>query len=78
MADFKSADSQRLQAEVRRAEAVFKQAQREYNLALSVAVDTSFSADGSSGLRISARRYSAALREYSEAVGHWTDHVLGH
>lgn len=74
--DLTGETAKRLQEEVRSTRERFVQAQRGYEHALAVALDTQFASDGATSLRIAGRDYAAALKDYNEAVQKLADFVL--
>jgi hypothetical protein len=73
--DIRNQEAQRFQQSVRNAREDYISAKRRYQSALSTAVDTKFSSDGATGLRIASQEYRRSLERYNAAVNRWAEHL---
>jgi hypothetical protein len=72
--DLRSSEARRLQQVVHKSWRDFVNAKRNYDFALSTAIDTRFSSDGAMGSRI-ASRDRRSLERYSSAVNQWAEYL---
>ena len=68
--------AEHLLAAMRKARERELSADSKYRHALAQAEDTSYSPDGTAGLRIAAEEYRAAMEHYAAAVKAWSDYVF--
>jgi hypothetical protein len=53
-----------------------READEEFRRSAARAFDTGYSSDGTTGLRIAAKKYRLAVEEYSRAVTVWSDYTF--
>jgi hypothetical protein len=73
--DLRSPEAQRLQEGVGKKREDYVNAKRKYQAALSIALDTNFSSDGTTGLRIASQEYRRSVESYRIALNRWADHL---